>query len=146
MLVLRATKTDVIRQLEKYSAALNGGKVKKSVFKTISDAYEVLNNSTIEKARYIELEEKEVEDIFTEYFHPLSMKNNIVASVYFGRSVSVYAKQKIESALQNAVADYTFPTIFSGDKIMIYLSYLDAACGELYDVDYALNLLNDYKN
>lgn len=144
MLILKATKSDVIRQLEGYSAVLNSGHVKKSLFEKISGIYRTLREKTTEEARYIEIDEKEIDNVFAEYLCPLITKNNLIISVYLGHRVSVYAKQKIENALKDAVAVYTLPTTLSTDKIIIYLSYLDGVNSEMYDIDFATNLLNYY--
>lgn len=144
MRILRATKSDVIRQLKSYSAKLNTGQVGKTVYERISGVYKTLRDKTTDDARCLEVDESEIENILTEYLRPIIIKNNMVACVYFGHQTSVYAKQKIETTLKGAAAVYALPTTLSTDKIIIYISYLNAACGEIYDIDFAANLLKYY--
>ncbi len=143
MLILKAAKRDVIRHLEQYSAAL-GGRVKRGVYEKISGVYHTLRDSTTSEARYLEIDENEIDSVFAEYLRPIIVKNNLVVCVYMGRQTSVYAKQKIEAALKNAVAIYTFPTTWETDKIIIWISWLNAVSSEVYDVDFAASLLRYY--
>lgn len=141
MLILKAEKADVIHQLKRFAAALNGGRVKKPVYKKFSRIYQMLSEHTMKDARYIECTEKELDTILGEYVDPIIAENHIVVSVYFGRQVSVYAKQRVEKAFGDAVAVYCFPSTMDTESIVIYLSYMDADSGELYDIDFAATLL-----
>lgn len=141
MQILAATKTDVIQRLAAYAATLNGGRVKKKVYDSVARVYKMLSDQTQETARYIECSEAEIEILLREYVQPIFDENNIVVTVYLSRQTSVYAKQKVENAVRDAVAAYVFPSTLDDDRIIICLSYLSAAAGELYDIDYAANLL-----
>ena len=144
MLILNAKKTDVIRRLEDYSSRLNISRVKKQIYERISGIYNTLQNNTTDDARYLEVDESEIENIFTEYLRPVIAKNNLVVSVYLGQQVSVYAKQKVEKALKGVAVVYVLPTTLSTDRIIIYLSFLNAVSSEVYEIDFAASLLKYY--
>lgn len=144
MLILNAKKSDVIRRLEDYSSRLNNSHVKKQIYERISGIYKTLQNNTTNNARYLEIEESEIESVFTEYLRPVLAKNNIVVSVYLGQQVSVYAKQKVEKVLNGAAVVYVLPTTLSTDRIIVYLSFLNAVSSEVYEIDFAASLLKYY--
>lgn len=141
MLILKATKEDVIMQLKRYSAALNNGRVKKPVLDKISNVFHTLRAKTTDEVRYIEIKESEINDLLKEYLECLVWDRNLVFSVFLGQQTSVYTKKKIEDALKSAVAVYTFPTALATDKIILYLSYLNTRDREVYDFDFAARLL-----
>ena len=145
MLILQKDKADAIRQLQCFSSTLNGGRVKqKKVFDKISEIYRVLCHRSTDDVRYIEAAEQETETVLREYLTYICGQNNLAACVYLGKYCSVYARQSIEKTLKNMVAVYTFPTVFETDKIIIYTSVLSQSYSELYDVDYAMNMLKYY--
>ena len=146
MLILQKTKADAICQLQRFSSTLNGGRVKqKKVFDKISEIYQVLCQRSTDDIRYIEAAEQETDTVLREYLTYICSQNNLAACVYLGKYCSVYARQNIEKALKkNMVAVYTFPTVFETNKIIIYTFVLSQSYSELYDVDYAMNMLQYY--
>lgn len=142
MLILQTDKNNVIRQLERYSASLNGGHVKQNVYKKIAEVYQILKSKTTNNARYIEAKEQEIDNVLTEYLSYMCKRQNLTACVYLGRHTSVYARERIESALNNMVAVYSFPAAYETDRIIIYISFLNNTCGEQYDIDYGMSLLH----
>lgn len=142
MLILQTDKNNAIRQLERYSASLNGGRVKQNVYKKIAEVYQIIQNRTTNSARYIEAKEQEIDNVLTEYLSYMCKSQNLTACVYLGRRTSVYAREKIENALNNMVAVYSFPAAYETDRIIIYVSFINNTCGELYDIDYGMSLLN----
>ena len=144
MLILKIEKADAVRQLERFSATLNGGRVKKKrIYDKIAEVYQVLSHRT-DDYRYIEASENETDTILKEYLSNICSRNNLAACVYLGKNVSVYARQSIEKALKNMVVVYSFPTIFDTDKIIIITASLSEIYRELYDVDFAMHMLKYY--
>ena len=119
-------------------------RVKRNIYNKIAEIYEMLNNRTVGDSRYIEVLEYEADNVLAEYLSHMCAKNNLTAIVYLGRQASVYAKGKITEVLKNTTAIYTFPAAFETSKIFIFLSFLDDSYSELYDVDFAMNMLKYY--
>lgn len=143
MLILKITNNDVIRYLESFSGTL-GKRVPKSIYDKITEVFDILKNRTVGDSRYIEVSEHEADNVLTEYLSHMCTKHNLTAIVYLGFQASVYAKSKIKEILNNATVIYTFPTALKTNKIFIFLSFLDDSYSELYDVDYAMNMLKYY--
>ena len=141
MLVLKATKREVIDYLKRYASGLNGGRVKKSVWQSIDSVHRIIRDRTRNDAWYVELDQKETDDFPEEFLSPVIMENNLVVTVFLGRDTSVYTKGRLKEGFRNAARLYFFPTDQPTDKTCVYLSVLDDSARVLYDTDYALRLL-----
>lgn len=141
MLVLKATKREVIDYLKRYASGLNGGRVKKSVWQSIDSVYRIIRDHTLKDAWHIELDQKETDDFPEEFLSPVIMENNLIVTVFLGGETSVYTKGRLKEGFRNAARLHFFPTDQPTDKTCVYFSVLDDSVRALYDTDYALRLL-----
>lgn len=151
MLITDATKDEVLTELKRYAKTLeaihdrrNADKSKtKSELQLVADVYQTVRDKTAaNKSIRIEVSEKELNGGPGKIIGLLLREYEIVANVFFGYQCSVYAKEKCEAIVRDAVIRRLFLTGFANDKIIVYLSVLDDCFGEMYRLDFATELLN----
>ena len=103
------------------------------------------SSGTTTDVRYIEISECETNTLLEEYLAYLFARKKLIAIVYLGRHSSVYARGAVEKALLKYIDKiYTFPTKYETNKVIICISFLSDSSRELYDIDYAMNILRNY--
>lgn len=145
MIIKEIESKSVIDEIMTYSKRLNGKRVSRNIYNYIKEIYDTLSISNVMRPEgiYIECDCEEVDKIALDYIRFCSLKDSLYFVAFVGNNVSVECFRKLQKYDGIVEKSFILPYNHINSKVIsIFISRYSEALDMLFDVDYALHIIN----
>lgn len=143
MRIEKMTTFDMIQEIKNYAETFQKKDVTEKVYYSISSIYSSLKNNMNFDGLYVECSDTEIDDLVSDYITYLSGNKSLFLVFLIGKCVSVESIGKIKSFKDIAECVWLLPNShIDFNKISVFVADYSVEYSEIYDIDFALHILN----